>query len=49
MQILWAGLMAKHGLPLHKSFDMSTVVYMSEGYSAGGIEQVMNGHCTFLK
>ena len=32
--------MAKLGLPLHKDSDLSTVISMSEGYSAGRIEQV---------
>ena len=40
-QVLWSGLMAKRGLPLHKGSDVSTVISMSEGYSAGRIEQVI--------
>ncbi|CAL8467595.1 g7133 [Coccomyxa elongata] len=40
-QVLWSGLVEKHGVPLQKGFDMSTVVCVSEGYSAGGLEQVL--------
>ena len=40
LQMLWTNLVEKHGVPLQKGFDMSTVVCVSEGYSAGGLEQV---------
>lgn len=48
LQVLWAGLMTKHGISLQKGFDKSTLAYMSEGYTAGGMEEVPDPHIILL-
>lgn len=43
VQAIWPHVIGRHGGEVDAKFDYSTLAHISEGYSSGTIDQVIDG------